>query len=80
MGRFDFPVPSPCKDCVVTQYTFGIEYADGSYANANTGTYLHHAVFFNFGRKSATCSAGDLPEFTFASGNERTVASLSLNG
>lgn len=39
MGKFNFPVPAPCTDCVVTQYTFGIEYADGSYANANTGTY-----------------------------------------
>ncbi|KAK1836698.1 hypothetical protein QBC39DRAFT_247005, partial [Podospora conica] len=80
MGNFDFPVPSPCTDCVVTQYTFNIEYADGSYANANTGTYLHHAVFLNFARRMATCSAVDQPELAFASGNERTVASFSLNG
>lgn len=80
MGKFNFPVPSPCTDCVVTQYNFNIEYADGSYANANTGTYLHHAVFLNFGRRMPTCAAAVQPEFTFASGNERTVVSLSLSG
>ncbi len=57
----------------------GLEYEDGSYANADTGMWLHHVVLFNSEKKDTLCPE-NLPERFFASGNERTEANLCANG
>jgi hypothetical protein len=70
----------PCTDCLVTWIQAGLEYPNGTDANANTGLWLHHTVFSNTQRTAIVCpqsSAGD--EF-FASGNERTPANICVNG
>jgi hypothetical protein len=55
-------------------------YADGSPANLDTGTMLHHAVWFSSGGTDSTCARrstiGPQGERFFASGNERTVMRL----
>ena len=56
-----------------------LTYADGSTANLATGAMLHHMVLANQFRRDATCGSswlGLAGERFFASGNERTVASL----
>lgn len=57
----------------------GLEFEDGSKADADTGMWLHHVVFQNLNRKDSMCrrTAG---ERFFASGNERTLIDLSSNG
>ncbi len=68
----------PCVNCTVTFFHAGLEYVDGSYANANTGMWLHHAVAVNRARRLASCSS--FPEIVFAAGNERTPVDLTSNG
>lgn len=78
MGNYFLRIPPPCTGCLVTEAVAGVEYTDGKVANANTGMYLHHAVVFNNQSTSASCP--QIPEPVFASGNERTVLSISVNG
>jgi len=86
----DTNVGKPCTgNCVVVGMTAGLEYADGTNANIDSGIWLHHMVLFNIGkgRVDQTCSGawssvphadvGCTPETCerlFASGNERTPA------
>ncbi|KAI9733658.1 MAG: hypothetical protein M1834_003260 [Cirrosporium novae-zelandiae] len=80
---FDVNITMPCSDCVITWMRGGLEYPNGTYANSNTGMWLHHVVIFNGGRASTTCgtSAGWLSrDRFFASGNERTPVDLCVNG
>ncbi|KAH8897007.1 hypothetical protein GQ53DRAFT_498502 [Thozetella sp. PMI_491] len=70
--------PVPCKDCLITFLRAGIEFADGSYANANTSMWLHHVVVANQNRRSVSCP--NMIEFMFAAGNERSPVDLTLNG
>jgi hypothetical protein len=78
----------PCDGCLVTSMQAGLEYADGTVANIDTGAWLHHMVLMSQGtdRRDPTCSGnpfslphfavGGTPENTerfFASGNERTA-------
>jgi hypothetical protein len=80
-------VQKPCNECYITGMVAGLEYADGSNANINTGVWLHHMVALSqgAGRRDPTCAnnAFSLPHFAvgatganserfFASGNERT--------
>jgi hypothetical protein len=80
-------VQKPCNNCWITGMQAGLEYADGSNANINTGVWLHHMVLMSqgYGKWDPTCSANpfSLPHFAvgatptnseriFASGNERT--------
>jgi hypothetical protein len=80
-------IKKPCGACYVTGMVAGLEYADGSNANINTGVWLHHMVLMarGAGKSDATCAANpfSLPHFAvggtganterfFASGNERT--------
>jgi len=78
MGNYVFQISPPCTDCMITEAVANLEYTDGKYANANTGMYLHHAVVFNNKTSSATCPGAQAA--VFASGNERTVVSISING
>jgi hypothetical protein len=67
----------PCTNCTVTFMQAGLEYPNGSYANADTGMWLHHVVVANLNRQGTTCPS--IPEVFFASGNERTPIDLSIN-
>jgi hypothetical protein len=69
----------PCHDCLITWMQAGIEYQDGSYANAHTGMWLHHTVLSNHGKPAVkSCKRSD--ERFFASGNERSALDLTANG
>lgn len=72
-------VEMPCTDCLITWMQAGLEYANGTTANANTNLWLHHTVFTNLGRAAAVCPGGYGDEF-FASGNERTAVDICVNG
>jgi hypothetical protein len=37
-------VPKPCDHCVVQYAWAGLEYADGTEANVDSGSWLHHIV------------------------------------
>ena len=63
------PCPGSGVGCLVLTARAGLEFEDGTVANANTGMWLHHVVVANSGRKDAVCEK--LPERWFASGNER---------
>lgn len=78
MASFYFPIQPPCTDCLLTHIQADLEYANGSYANVNTGLSLHHVVIGNLRLPSVTCPY--VPERLFASGNERTPANICLNG
>lgn len=78
MGNYVFPIPAPCTNCLITEASGGLEYTDGKYANANTGMWLHHAVIFENTTASASCPSAPAP--IFATGNERTLISISVNG
>jgi hypothetical protein len=67
----------PCQDCLITAIQAGLEYPNSSYANANSGMWLHHIVLYDFGRKDVACP--DLPYRFFASGNERTPLDMTLD-
>jgi hypothetical protein len=69
----------PCHGCLITWMQAGLEFSDGSDANAATGMWLHHTLLFDLG-KTALKSCKRQPERFFASGNERTVLDLTLNG
>ena len=68
----------PCHNCTVVSLQAGLEYTNGSYANADTGMWLHHAILVNMVRNETSCPS--IPEISFASGNERTLLDFSLNG
>ncbi|KAK3941596.1 hypothetical protein QBC46DRAFT_407063 [Diplogelasinospora grovesii] len=78
MVDYNFPIPPPCTDCLITYAQAGMEYPNGSYANANTSTWLHHAVISNLNRTDATCERAHEP--VFASGNERSAADICVDG
>lgn len=70
----------PCADCLVTWIRAGLEYPNGTVANADTGLWLHHTVFMNTQRTSVVCPDVDVGEYFFASGNERTAVDICVNG
>ncbi len=82
MQSLDFDdIILPCSDCYITSFQAGLEYVDGTYANANTSMWLHHAVILNPNRKDASCSTrANATERVFAAGNERSFIDLTLNG
>lgn len=82
----DYDVNKPCGDCYITKIEPNLVLADGTTANYNNGTMLHHVVNLNYSRPDITCrpnlfssqpikllggAAGGNERF-FASGNERT--------
>lgn len=72
----------PCKDCTITFLQAGLQYPDGSYANANTSMWLHHTLFINVGKTDTVCGPNyyGKGQRWFASGNERTAISLTMDG
>ena len=82
-GMADFvreTVQMPCTDCLSTWMQAGLEYQNGTVANADTNFWLHHTVFVNQNRTSAVCPLPDYPDTFFASGNERTPINICVNG
>lgn len=86
----DYPVTKPCEDCYITGIYPNLVLEDGTTANFNNGTMLHHVVNVNFDRPDITCRpnlfsgetikvlgavAGGNERF-YASGNERTNADM----
>lgn len=45
---YDLDVEKPCDDCSILRQVGGLEYADGTNANIDTGLWLHHMVHFNY--------------------------------
>ena len=82
-GMGDWLVPEaqkPCTDCLITWILAGLEYPNGTDANADTGLWLHHTVFSNTNRTAAVCPQAKTGDDFFASGNERTPANICVNG
>lgn len=82
-GMKDWLVPEaqiPCKDCLITWIRAGLEYPNGTDANADTGLWLHHTVFSNTNRTATFCPQERIGDQFFASGNERTAANICVNG
>jgi hypothetical protein len=70
---------TPCQDCLITFMQAGLEYPNGTVANADTNLWLHHTVFENIRRNMTTCP-GRVGDMFFASGNERTPIDICANG
>ena len=77
---FSMNVQMPCTDCLITWMQAGLEYENGTVANAETDLWLHHTVTYNLGRTSAVCPGPEVPDGFFASGNERTPIDICVNG
>ena len=80
-NQFVFNLPAPCSGCYVTDIAPSLVYEDGSDANFDTGTMLHHFVLFNPAERDATCPNGFFGRFNpgerfFASGSERSHTHL----
>jgi hypothetical protein len=76
-NQFATDLPAPCHDCYITDIVPSLVYADGSDANFDTGTMLHHFVLFNPAARDATCPNGffgsvNFGERFYASGSERS--------
>ena len=76
----EYAAEKPCSDCIITWMQAGLEYPNGTYANANTGMWLHHIVLTNTDRPSSVCGMQYGGDRFFASGNERTAVNICVNG
>jgi len=75
----------PCERCLITFMQAGLEYQDGSYANADSGIWLHHVVQVDTAVDDTVCGKEITkqpisPNRFFASGNERSPVHLSAQG
>ncbi|PCK05292.1 MAG: hypothetical protein COA42_18355 [Alteromonadaceae bacterium] len=91
MSMADYAVVAPCEDCYVTSIQPNLVLADGTVANFNNGTMLHHVVNQNLSNKDITCRptlfGGGLMQLlgvltggnerVFAAGNERTAGEMA---
>jgi hypothetical protein len=68
----------PCTNCYITMMQASLSHPDGTYANTESGFYLHHVVIINPGYKDAVCTTQS--DRYFAAGNERTRLSLTAQG
>jgi len=76
-------VKEPCSECDIVAINAGLEYADGSVANVNTGAWLHHMVVSvrGTGKENPVCRGMSIMGARwFASGNERAVARTNIDG
>ncbi|KAK5710733.1 hypothetical protein LTR17_018714 [Elasticomyces elasticus] len=76
MSEFQSAIAPPCVDCTITFMQAGLEYLDGTAADASTNMWMHHVVLLNQGRKDSVCAEMPAQRF-FASGNERTAVDLT---
>lgn len=65
-----FDIQKPCKDCYIVAMHAILQDVNGTELFTDSGTWLHHIIFFNTGRTDLVCShmAG---ERFFGGGNER---------
>ena len=72
----------PCANCTITYIEAGLEYPNGSYANANTSMWLHHILLINLAHGDTVCGKNyyGKGQRWFASGNERVPADIARNG
>jgi hypothetical protein len=81
MKQFVVPIAQkPCSDCLVTWARAGLEYPNGTVANANNGLWLHHVVFLNTEKTATICPQSLKGDPFFASGNERTPVDICVSG
>lgn len=71
---------NPCNDCFVTWIQAGLEYPDGTEANADTGLWLHHIVTADLRKAPLTCPVHLEGDRFFSSGNERGAHNICANG
>lgn len=72
---------APCDGCVITWMQAGLEYSDGTIANAGNGMWLHRTVLSNTVQSpTKACKKMRGSEKFFASGNERTTLDMTING
>ena len=69
----------PCSDCLIAWIQAGLGYPDGSYANADTGMWLHHVVMLNTEERDTVCSEYSAQRI-FESENERIIANICVDG
>lgn len=74
------PVDIGCKNCTIIYMEAGLQYPNGTYANANTSLWLHHVVLYNRNNLDTVCGDNEPGERFFASGNERDPTNISMNG
>lgn len=79
VNMIDWDVERPCTDCVVVAFQKGLEYANGTVANVDTGAYLHHDIQFHHGKPDTLCTRLIGERFS-TSGNERWVKRLNAHG
>ncbi|RDI77801.1 hypothetical protein Vi05172_g12242 [Venturia inaequalis] len=74
MQNVKLNMKKPCEDCGLTLMQAGLEYADGTVANTDSGAWLHHIVLLMNGpnRKDVMCPFTPGQRF-FSSGNERMM-------
>lgn len=75
----------PCEDCLITFMQADLEFLDGSYANADSGMWLHHVVQVDSAVDDTVCGKNVTkrrmaPNRFFASGNERSAVHFSAQG
>ncbi|KAI5856026.1 hypothetical protein BZA05DRAFT_434459 [Tricharina praecox] len=71
----------PCSNCYVVALQAGLEYADGTPANVDTGAWLHHMVLVNAGTGKYDLVCGrPSPKRLYAAGNERTTSRINGSG
>jgi hypothetical protein len=84
MGMKGFKIAdakAPCDECLITWMRAGLEYSDGTIADAHNGMWLHHTVLSNTVQTPVkACKKKHGGEKFFASGNERTILDLTING
>lgn len=74
MQNIKMNMKKPCEECGLTLMQAGLEYANGTVANTDSGAWLHHIVLLMNGpnRKDVMCSFMPGQRF-FSSGNERML-------
>jgi hypothetical protein len=72
---------APCENCLIVWMQAGLEFSNGSNADAEEGMWLHHTVLHNDAEAAVqNCGKAKRRQRFFASGNERSVVDLSSNG
>jgi hypothetical protein len=81
MQEFSDAVPeSWCSNCYVTVAQAGLEFTNGKTVNTDVGLWLHHLLMGDLSRNDTACPTFKDGLRFFASGNERTLVDLTLDG
>jgi hypothetical protein len=72
---------APCQDCMIVWMQADVDFLEDEHAGAEEGMWLHHTVLRNEANEALhNCDKAKRRQKFFASGNERSVMDLSLNG